>query len=191
MTLSLGFKKNRSIWISGTALMAALAVVLDYALKYSGLKIQFPWMPMLKFDFTEIPIIMSYFLYGVSSAVITSCIVFVGMLMRSSDLIGAIMKIVAELSTIFGLIVFSWIINKLNKISSFQFILNIFMGIIFRIIATSITNFYVLPNYYQISLEVTLSMLPLIAVFNTLQGFINLFLGYVLFNASKKRLWGL
>ncbi|MBN1683088.1 hypothetical protein JW865_06010 [Candidatus Bathyarchaeota archaeon] len=187
----MGFKKNRSIWISGTALMAALAVVLDYALKYSGLKIQFPWMPMLKFDFTEIPIIMSYFLYGVSSAVITSCIVFVGMLMRSSDLIGAIMKIVAELSTIFGLIVFSWIINKLNKISSFQFILNIFMGIIFRIIATSITNFYVLPNYYQISLEVTLSMLPLIAVFNTLQGFINLFLGYVLFNASKKRLWGL
>ena len=191
MNLSLGFKKNRSIWISGTALMASLAVVLDYALKYSGLKIQFPWMPMLKFDFTEIPIIMAYFLYGVSSAVITSCIVFVGMLMRSSDLIGAIMKIAAELSTIFGLIVSLWLINKINKISSFPFILNIFMGVIFRIIATTITNFYVLPNYYQISLEVTLSMLPLIAVFNTLQGFLNLFLGYVLFNASKKRLWGL
>ncbi len=38
--------------------MAALVIVFDYTLKYSGMKIPFPWYPNLKFDFTGVPIIM-------------------------------------------------------------------------------------------------------------------------------------
>ena len=34
----------------GTVLLVALTIVIDYAFKFSGLKILFPWMPTLKFE---------------------------------------------------------------------------------------------------------------------------------------------
>jgi riboflavin transporter FmnP len=184
------FKKGKTLWISGTALMAALAVVLDYSLKFSGLKIQFPWMPMLKFDFTEIPIILAFLLYGFLSAVIASLIVFIGMLMRSSDLIGATMKVVSELSTISGIMFSLWVINRIKMNQNYQALISGFFAIFSRLIATSISNVYVLPTFYQIPYNAALGMLPLIAVFNILQGFMNLFVGYLLFISSKKRLLG-
>lgn len=184
------FKKGKTIWISGTALMAALAVVLDYTLKFSGLKIQFPWMPMLKFDFTEIPIIMAFLLYGFLSAIVASLIVFVGMLMRSSDLIGATMKLFSEISTILGLVIALQLVNRLNIKQNYYAFISGFCAIVSRLIATSISNLYVLPTFYKIPFDVAIGMLPLISVFNIVQGFINLFIGYILFISSKKRLIG-
>ena len=61
-------KQNRTVVLTGTAIMAALVIVFDYTLKYSGLKIPFPWYPNLKFDFTGVPIVMSLFMYGFSPA---------------------------------------------------------------------------------------------------------------------------
>jgi len=45
--------------LAGTATLSALVVILDYALKYSNLKIPFPLLPYLRFDFTGIPVIIS------------------------------------------------------------------------------------------------------------------------------------
>ena len=59
--------KNNTAKLTGTAILAALVIVFDYTLKYSGLKIPFPWYPNLKFDFTGVPIVMSLFMYGFPS----------------------------------------------------------------------------------------------------------------------------
>jgi len=60
--------------LTGTAILAALVIIFDYSLKFSGLKIPFPWMPFLKFDFTGVPIVVSFLLFGTSSSAITSTI---------------------------------------------------------------------------------------------------------------------
>ncbi len=94
---------TKSTKLTGTALLAALVVVLDYALKFSGLKIPFPWMPTLKFDFTGIPITLSLLMYGLPSALTTSLVAFIAIIARSGDMVGASMKFAAEFSTVLGL----------------------------------------------------------------------------------------
>ena len=65
-------KVNPTARLTGTAILAALVLVFDYTLKYSGLKIPFPWFPDLKFDFTGVPIALSLLMYGLPSATTTS-----------------------------------------------------------------------------------------------------------------------
>ena len=77
-------------------MLAALVVVFDYTLKFSGLKIPFPWLPFLKFDFTGVPITLSLLLYGLSSGATTSILACLAILVRSGDLVGATMKAIAE-----------------------------------------------------------------------------------------------
>jgi len=93
---------RKSVRLTGTAILAAMVIVFDYTLKYSGLKIPFPWMPFLKFDFTGIPIVVALLLYGLPSATATSLIASLGIIIRSGDLIGGPMKGIAELSTVAG-----------------------------------------------------------------------------------------
>lgn len=76
---------GRTAVITGTAILSALVVVFDYTLKYSGLKIPFPWMPTLKFDFTGIPILLSFLMYGLPSAFTTSLIALFAIVVRSGD----------------------------------------------------------------------------------------------------------
>ena len=69
--------------LTGTATLAAMVIVFDYTLKYSGLKIPFPWMPFLKFDFTGVPIVVALLLYGLPSATTTSLVASLGIIARS------------------------------------------------------------------------------------------------------------
>ncbi len=94
---------GRSSSLTDTALLTALIVVLDYVLKFRGLKIPFPWMPTLKFDFTGIPITLSLLIYGLPSALTTSVVAFVAIIARSDDVIGASMKFATEFSTVLSL----------------------------------------------------------------------------------------
>ncbi len=84
-------------------MLAALVVVFDYALKFSGLKIPFPWLPFLKFDFTGVPIALALLLYGLSSGATTSVVASLAILARSGDLVGATMKAIVEFSTVSGI----------------------------------------------------------------------------------------
>jgi riboflavin transporter FmnP len=71
------------------AVLSALVVVFDYSLKFSGLKIPFPWLPFLKFDFTGIPIVLSTLIIDLGGGTITSIVAFLAILVRSGDAIGA------------------------------------------------------------------------------------------------------
>jgi riboflavin transporter FmnP len=176
---------DRSSRLTGTALLAALVVVLDYALKFSGLKIPFPWMPTLKFDFTGIPITLSLLMYGPPSALTTSVVAFIAIIARSGDVVGASMKFAAEFSTVLGLALGIKLTGRL--VPRLRVGLGLSMGIVFRVAAMSLANVIVLPAFYGLPESVAYGMLPLIAVFNVAQGIITVLLGIFLYEAVKKR----
>ena len=176
-------KKNSTVKLTGTAILAALVIVFDYTLKYSGLKIPFPWYPNLKFDFTGIPIALSLFLYGFSPSVLTSLVAGVGIVARSGNVVSASMKVSAELSTVVGL----HIGQNLVKSSSYSKYLSWVVGLVSRVLIMSIVNLIVLPYAYGIPMDATIGLLPLIGVFNALQGMITIGLGYFLYEAVRNR----
>ena len=178
-------QKNTTVILTGTAILAALVIVFDYTLKYSGLKIPFPWYPNLKFDFTGIPIIMSLFMYGFPSAITTSIVAGLGIIVRSGNIVSASMKVFAELSTVVGLNLGANILSEENIMTKY-FVWG--FGLASRVIIMTIVNLYVLPNIWRVPMEVTIGLLPLIGVFNIIQGLITIILGYYLYTAAKTRL---
>jgi riboflavin transporter FmnP len=179
--------KNSTARLTGTAILAALVIVFDYSLKYSGLKIPFPWYPNLKFDFTGIPIIMSLLMYGFPSALTTSMVAGLGIVVRSGNVVSASMKTFAELSTVIGLHLGSKIAFKEKGGSGSIYVVWV-VGVISRVVIMSVVNLYVLPNVWRVPLDVTIGLLPLIGIFNVLQGILTIILGYYLYKAVKTRL---
>lgn len=178
-------KQNATARLTGTAILAALVIVFDYSLKYSGLKIPFPWYPNLKFDFTGIPIIMSLFMYGFPSAITTSVVAGLGIVVRSGNVLSASMKVIAELSTVIGLHLGLSVLSKGKEPTNY---LVWGLGVAARVIIMSTVNLYVLPNIYRVPMEATIGLLPLIGLFNIIQGLITIGFGHFLFGAVKTRL---
>jgi riboflavin transporter FmnP len=165
-------------------LLAALVIVFDYALKFSGLKIPFPWMPTLKFDFTGVPIALSLFMYGLPSALTTSLVAFVGIVARSGDMIGAAMKFASEFSTVLGLALGMKLASRLSP--HLQRGSGLAAGIVFRVAVMSVCNMLVLPLYGYPE-AVAYGMLPLIAAFNIAAGTMTILLATFLNEAIKRR----
>jgi len=165
--------------ITGTAIMAALVILFDYTLRYSGLKIIFPWYPNLKFDFTGIPITLSLLLYGYPSAATTSLVAGLGILARSGNMVSSTMKTLAELLQVTGLS-----LGKYEK----KPLLEGVIGIACRVVGMTAVNLLILPKAYGLPHRAVISLLPLIALFNTLQGILNIAISTYLYTATKRRL---
>ncbi len=170
---------TKSTRLASTAVLGALVVVFDYALKFSGLKIPFPFFPTLKFDFTGIPIVLSYLMFGLSSGATTASIAFLGILVRSGDVIGALMKVIAEGATIAGMAVWTHRTSRRGAFLSFTF------GLGLRIAVMSVANVIVLPLFYSTyyTVDAAVLLLPLLAVFNAIQGSISIGGGLLLHKA--------
>jgi len=172
---------RRTAWLTGISILAALVIVFDYTLKFSGLKIPFPWMPFLKFDFTGVPIALSLLLYGLPSGAFTSIVAFVAIVARSGELVGAMMKGIAEFSTISGMALVLHISIRHGRF------LSILVGIVIRTAVMSLTNLIVLPSYYGLPYNVVINMLPLLGLFNAMQGAVTVLIGYALCEAYERR----
>lgn len=160
---------NKTLTLAGTAIFAALVVVFDYSLKYSGLKIIFPWFPRLKFDFTGVPILLSLHLFGFYSSVFTSAIAFLAILARSNNFIGASMKALAELSTAAGAAL------ALKVSSKYKWAALLILGLLFRCVVMFFANLLVLPLFTSMPFAEVLAVSPLVAIFNAIQGSISIF----------------
>lgn len=166
--------------LTGTAMLAALAVIFDYGLKFSGLKIPFPGLPFLRFDFTGVPVVLSLLLYGLSSGATTSIVACLAILARSGDIVGASMKAIAEFSTVLGIAVGLRLPSRRSGVS-------VTAGVALRIASMSIANLFVLPVYYGMARNVAVSLLPMIGVFNAAQGTLTVLLGFLLHRAYVRR----
>lgn len=163
--------------IAGTSILGALVIVLDYAMKFSGLKIPFPWLLYLKFDFTGIPIFLSLALFGLPSAAATAAVAFFAIVARSGNFISASMKMLAEFSTVLGAAIFLRRNGVLWKGISAA------CSLTTRVVVMSFFNMIVfglgLGDYIVILLT---------AAFNVMQGSISFFGGYTIYILLKIRL---
>jgi riboflavin transporter FmnP len=177
--------KRSTTIIAQTAILGALVVVFDYVMKFSGFKIIFPPLSYLKFDFTGIPIVLSFLLIGLGSGAATSTVAMLAILARSGDVVGASMKALAEFSTILGMSIGMVVFKKdlkLSKPASF------FTGCMARVIIMAIANLVILPLYASMTFEAVLLATPLTAVFNLIQGLLGIFGGYLIYEALKLRI---
>lgn len=178
---------DRTNQITGTAILAVLVIIFDYSLTFSGFKLQFPWMPFPKFDFTGIPIVLSFLLFGLTSAATTSIVACLGIVTRSGDLVGGVMKAIAEFSTVLGMVLGLYLAERLRlEESNFKGLERI-IGISSRIIIMSICNLIVLPSYYGMVFDATIGMLPSLVLFNATQGTTTVYIGFVIYELYMRR----
>lgn len=177
--------------LAGIIVLAGLVVVFDYTMKYSGLKIPFPvpGLEFLTFDFTGVPIVLSLFLYGLLPSVFTSVIAVIAILARSGKIVSALMKGVAEFSTVLGM---SLGFKAYKKHKKFGLWIAFAFGIVLRVVVMTIANFMLInfgfiavpPGY----LAIPLIYLSLIALFNVIQGCISMTFGFIIYAAARKRI---
>lgn len=177
--------KTNARALAGTAILAALVVVFDYTMKYSRLKIPFPWLPFLKFDFTGIPIVLSLLLFGLVPGASTSAIASVAILARSGQVVSALMKGLAEFSTILGMAVALKMFKRFRVVTSFA------IGITLRVLVMICVDL-VLIHAGIIPLPVDYPDAPvivalLLGAFNAVQGTISILAGYSIHEAIKRR----
>jgi riboflavin transporter FmnP len=178
------------VFVAGTALLGAVVVVLDFTFKLAGLKIPFPMLDFLKFDIVGIPILLAYFLFGLFSGVITSGIAFFSITLRSGNVFSGLMKFLAELVTIAGV----FIILRKHKLNNPWKALAMVSGIMVRVVVMDIANVLLLPifmsGFYQTYMAVVI-LVPLISIFNAIQGAISVFGGFLLYEAVMRRITSL
>ena len=129
---------TRSIALS--AIFSALAVMLTMI----NITIPFPLLPYLKFDFSEIPVTMAFFLVGPQYALLSTAIYWVVLTIRAGDILGPAMKGAAVASMIIGL----WIASKVtkgNKTKGFKTLITsgMVIGGLVRVAVLSIFNYAV------------------------------------------------
>jgi len=174
----------RATIIARIAMLSALLVVLDYAMKFSGLKIPFLWLPFLKFDFTGIPIMLSVLTIDLGAGAATSIVAFLAILVRSGDIVGASMKALAEFSTVLGFYLGNKILrreSKLRRLFSYS------LGCAVRILIMFLSTIPVFTLYYGMPLNVVLAISPMVGIFNLIHGFLSIFGGNLLYEALKRR----
>ncbi len=177
--------KINTTTLAGTATLAALVVVFDYTMKYSGLKIAFPWLPFLKFDFTGIPIVLSLLLFGLIPATFTSIIASVAILARSGQVVSSSMKGFAEFSTILGMAVGLRLLKRFRMGSSFAFgITSRALTMIFVDLVLIYAGIISLPASYS---DVPFMTALLFGAFNAIQGVLSIIGGYSIYEAVKRR----
>jgi len=171
--------------VAGTAALSSLAIVFDYALKYSNLKIPFPWLPYLKFDFTGIPIVISALLFGLIPGIFTSAVASVGILARSGDILGSTSKGLAEFSTIIGMLI------GLRMFRRFRAVTSISIGLASRVLIMTLVNLafvytglLLIPSSYK---QAASTWVLIVGIFNLAEGAISAVGGYVVFEAIKTR----
>ena len=185
--MTMGVSGRDTVRLVGTAILAAMVIVFDYTLKYSGLKIPFPWMPFLKFDFTGVPIMISLFMFGLPSAVSTSLAALLGIIARSGELVGATSKALAELSTALGIAAGLRLTGDRGIGDNITKGASVALGLLSRVVVMSLWNIVVLPNYQGIPYDIVIGLLPMLGVFNAMQGAISALLGYTLYEAYIRR----
>jgi riboflavin transporter FmnP len=131
--------------ISGAAVFAALAAVLTLA----RASVPFPLIPYLHIDFAEVPIMISFFLFGPLAAVITELIHWLFLNETGSDApLGPAIKLVAVLSTFFGFWLGSRIYSRVGGRTHRSVALGLSLmfgfGMLLRIAAMTLMNYAVL-----------------------------------------------
>jgi len=179
--------KRKSVFIAGTALLGAVVAVLDWASRIAMLKIPFiPPLTFLKFDALGIPMLLSYFLFGFFSGTVTSLVAWFSISFR--DPFSGFMKFLAEFSTMIG--VYLVLRTRSPKSNSWK-ALSMLSGITVRVTVMAAANILLLPIFmskFYSTYSAVIVLIPLISLFNAIQGAVSVFGGLLLYEAVILRL---
>lgn len=174
------YSKRKSVFIAGTSLLAAAVVVLDA----SRLKIPYPPLLFLKIDALGVPMLLSYFLFGFPSGTITSIVSWLSISTHDPLFpFSGFMKFLAEFSTIVGVYV---VLRARRPTSSSWKFVSMISGVSVRVIITAIANVILLPVFMPTffkSYEAVVVLIPLISLFNAIQGAISIAGGFAVYEA--------
>ena len=169
--------------LAASAMLGALAMAIDYTMKFAGAKefistpwrLAFPQLGFLKFDFDGVPIFCATAFFGLTAGALASAILGLGILARAPHLFGLVggsMKALAEFSTSAG----AYLGLKMKRERPPTAVC-VALALLARVMAMALANLAILPLAYGIPVSVVLGLLPLIALFNILQGLITTLLG--------------
>ncbi len=170
--------------ISLIAIFGAIIGILEIFPIIGITDIPFPLYPKLTIDPTGIVIILGYLILGFIPS-LTLCgfaLIFIGY----RNIFGAIFKVLSELFNLIGFAI-GFTLNRKIKLKN-EFIMPFIFGIIFRVILMHISNYFLLQIFYGIPPEVVIALLPIIDIFNTLQGSINMTIAPLIIRALPKEI---
>lgn len=134
---------RKSVIIANVIVFSALAVMLT-SLKA---EVPFPLLPYLKFDFAEIPVMITLFLFGPIPSLVTEVIHWIALTVTRGWILGPLMKFLAVVPMIAGF----WLgVSMYNKLRSGKthnvailFVVGNIVGIVARVLVASIANIVV------------------------------------------------
>ena len=133
-----------TISLAGGGVFAALAAILTLA----KAAIPFPLIPYLQIDFSEIPILIAFFLFGPVSAAISATIQWIFLNVQGSDApLGPMIKLIAIMSMLGGFAFGNAIYRRIKRDGIHPAIALSMMfggGILWRVIAMTVVNYFVL-----------------------------------------------
>ena len=172
-------ERKKTFKLAGSAALAALAIAIDFTMKVSGAKdiislpwrLAFPFLLMLKFDLSGVPVFCAMALFDMPSAAAASAILGLFIMMRSGNVLAGAMKCLAEFWTVAGSYVgLIWLKGRRRVFSTSP-------GLLARAIAMCLICSTFLPLGY----------LPFLALFNVIQGAITTYLGLAVVEALERR----
>ena len=136
---------NTTVTLAGAAVFAALAALMTLA----RAAVPFPLIPYLQIDLAELPIMISFFLFGPLAAVVTELVhwLFLNEIGLDAPL-GPAIKLAAVLSTFLGFWLGSMIYSRLSWVTGRRpavgLSLMFGLGVILRIVVMTAANYAVL-----------------------------------------------
>ncbi len=159
--------------VAAASLLGALAALWEI-IPGPPFDIQFPLYPRISWDLTGIPMMISLLSYGTIPGFYTS-VIGCSIIFFRGNVTGGVFKLVAELATLLGFVL-------LKK----SIILRTILAVTLRVVVMTITNYFLLQLFYNMSESAVVDLLIPIALFNIIQALINIIPTYMIYLRISK-----
>jgi riboflavin transporter FmnP len=191
---------RKSVLTAYIIIFSALAIVLTV----NKAEIPFPFLPYLKFDFAEIPVMIALLLGGFVPGLITEVIHWIGLSLARGWVLGPLMKFLAVIPMIAGF----WLGIRIYRTiySGKSIVAALALAVLFRVVVCSITNIvlflFIAPEYIEFAgyalkatgidvssnFDILIWTLTLTGIFNALHVLLSSIVALALFKAAAVRL---
>jgi len=150
MSLSPSRVKLSTLSLAGVAVFGALSAILTILSQFLGLN--FPLVPYLQFDFGEVAIVLSLFIFGPIPALVSSSVEFVTLLaMGQNAPVGPVLKLFSMVSSIAGIWLGIGLASSIRRANMRNvFGLGTAFGAVVRAAVMTLPNYYILVFFYTI-----------------------------------------
>jgi riboflavin transporter FmnP len=155
MSLSPSRGRLSTLSLAGVAVFGALSAILTILSQFLGLN--FPLVPYLQFDFGEVAIVLSLFIFGPIPALVSSSVEFVTLLaMGQNAPVGPVLKLFSMVSSIAGIWLGIGLASSIRQANMRNFFgLGTAFGAVVRAAVMTLPNYYILVFFYTIPATVT------------------------------------